>query len=61
MQSSKVAKMEAPPPPPPKSVKEMEEEEENLAHDRELKELLATSKLLEEYGMYDSNVLVYKE
>ncbi|KAI8580733.1 hypothetical protein K450DRAFT_235699 [Umbelopsis ramanniana AG] len=49
--SSKVAKMEAPPPPPPKSVKEMEEEEENLAHDRELKELLATSKLLEEYEM----------
>ncbi|KAI9284446.1 hypothetical protein BC943DRAFT_325663 [Umbelopsis sp. AD052] len=49
--SSKVSKMEAPPPPPPKSVKEMEEEEENLAHDRELKELLATSKLLEEYEM----------
>jgi hypothetical protein len=44
--------MEAPPPPPPKSVKELEEEEENLAHDRELKELLATSKLLEEYGMW---------
>ncbi|KAJ2959372.1 hypothetical protein NQZ79_g5151 [Umbelopsis isabellina] len=47
--SSKVSKMEAPPPPPPKSVKELEEEEENQAHDRELKELLATSKLLEEY------------
>ncbi|KAM3586997.1 hypothetical protein VKS41_002044 [Umbelopsis sp. WA50703] len=49
--SSKVSKMEAPPPPPPKSVKELEEEEENLAHDRELKELLATSKLLEEYEL----------
>ncbi|GAB5588288.1 hypothetical protein Unana1_03188 [Umbelopsis nana] len=49
--SSKVSKMEAPPLPPPKSAKELEEEEENLAHDRELKELLATSKLLEEYEM----------
>lgn len=51
--------MEAPPPPPPKSVKELEEEEENQAHDRELKELLATSKLLEEYGMLLRLLLFY--
>ncbi|RUP49962.1 hypothetical protein BC936DRAFT_140854 [Jimgerdemannia flammicorona] len=47
--SSKVSKLEPPPPPPPKSVKEMEEEEKNLQNDRELQELLKTSKLLEEY------------
>ncbi|OZJ04761.1 hypothetical protein BZG36_01833 [Bifiguratus adelaidae] len=46
--SSKVGKMDMEPPPPP-TAEEIEEEEENKRHDKELQDLLNTTKLLENY------------
>ncbi|KAL1917156.1 uncharacterized protein VTP21DRAFT_4812 [Calcarisporiella thermophila] len=48
--SSKISKLKPPAPAKPKTQKEMEEEQVNKEKDRELQDLLKTTRLLEEYS-----------